>query len=255
MHEVVRSNRHSKLHLSLAGRGLPERMRSTAFAFLGLTAAAALGLVAVFAQLGFPLVSPGPLPNDPSRHNAVANAVALEEGVDAAVPAPPRGEAGSQADSGRAGYEDGADRGWASDQVEQGTAGAVPVASPDPAPSPSPSEDGGSPESTATPAPSPTPPSTAVAEPAPAPAQPPVAAPVPVDTAAPEVKPAKSKPASSKPDKPEKPDKPTKPDRPEKEPKPETEAPEYATDAAPPSPAPVEMDRGNGKGKARGHEK
>ena len=47
---------------SLAGDGLPERMRSTVFAFLGLTAAAGLALVAIFAQLGFPLLSPTPLP-------------------------------------------------------------------------------------------------------------------------------------------------------------------------------------------------
>ncbi len=51
---------------SLAGDGLPERMRSTVVAFLGLTAAAGLALVAIFAQLGFPVLSPAPLPSSPS---------------------------------------------------------------------------------------------------------------------------------------------------------------------------------------------
>jgi hypothetical protein len=47
---------------SLAGTGLPERMRSTTFALLGLTAAAGLGMVAIFSQQGWPLLAPSPLP-------------------------------------------------------------------------------------------------------------------------------------------------------------------------------------------------
>jgi hypothetical protein len=62
---------------SFAGHGLPERMRTTIFAFLGLTAAAGLALVAIFAQLSFPLLNPAPLPSDPSRANAVAEARAV----------------------------------------------------------------------------------------------------------------------------------------------------------------------------------
>jgi hypothetical protein len=78
---VVHSNLHSRL-LSLrlpsfAGRGLPERMRSTAVAFLGLTAASALALVAIFAQLSFPLLSPAPLPDEPESR--VSNGIALPE--------------------------------------------------------------------------------------------------------------------------------------------------------------------------------
>lgn len=60
--------------LSLAGDGLPERMRSTAFALLGITAATCLGLVAVFSQQEWPLLSPGPLPVAPAGPGAVGDA-------------------------------------------------------------------------------------------------------------------------------------------------------------------------------------
>jgi hypothetical protein len=85
MHELVPSNLQTKLvgrlrRFSFAGDGLPERMRSTAFAFLGLTAAAGLALVAIFAQLSFPLLSPAPLPSEPTAESAVARAVALGPG-------------------------------------------------------------------------------------------------------------------------------------------------------------------------------
>src|SRR4051812_8110296 len=83
MHELVPSNLPSKVfgrrrRFSFAGDGLPERMRSTAFAFLGLTAAAGLALVAIFAQLSFPLLSPAPLPSEPMADGAVSKAVALD---------------------------------------------------------------------------------------------------------------------------------------------------------------------------------
>jgi hypothetical protein len=52
-------------------------MRSTAFALLGLTAAGGLVLVAIFAQLGFPLLEPVPLPREPPARQGVAGAVAL----------------------------------------------------------------------------------------------------------------------------------------------------------------------------------
>ena len=236
-------------------------MRSTAFAFLGLTAAAALGLVAIFAQLGFPLVATGPLPEDPSRHNAVAKAVALdedEESVDGAVPAPSRRDPSPRAVSAGGGPADGSEQGRSPGRTEPGASAAVPVVSPSPTPPPSPAGDGRSPEPVAPPpAPSPVPAApTASAEPAAVPPPPPAAAPAPapapVDTVAPEAKPAKSKPVKSKPAKPA-----AKPDKPEPKPeKPEEEAPEYTTDASPPPPpAPAEKDKGNGKGKALGHEK
>ena len=82
MNELVHWILHSKSLFplrrpSLAGKGLPERMRSTAFALLGLTAAAGLALVAIFAQLGFPLLEPAPLPNEPSAAQSVAEAEKL----------------------------------------------------------------------------------------------------------------------------------------------------------------------------------
>jgi hypothetical protein len=64
---------------SFAGEGLPERIRSTVFLFLGLTAATGLALVAVFAQLG-PLPAPEPLPIAAPKRTAVAAAVAVEPG-------------------------------------------------------------------------------------------------------------------------------------------------------------------------------
>jgi hypothetical protein len=60
--------------LSLAGDGLPERMRSTTFALLGITAATCLGLVAVFSQQEWPLLSPGPVPAAPAGPTAVGDA-------------------------------------------------------------------------------------------------------------------------------------------------------------------------------------
>src|SRR3954451_20999314 len=79
MHELVHSSLHSRLRAwlrlpSFAGDGLPERMRSTTFALLGLTAAGGLALVAIFAQPGFPLLTPAPLPAESSLSESVAEA-------------------------------------------------------------------------------------------------------------------------------------------------------------------------------------
>jgi hypothetical protein len=96
MHEVVHSIRFSKLLSalrlpSLAGDGLPERMRSISFALLGLTAAAGLALVALFAQPGSPLLSPAPLPDQPSADQSIAAArsLALDHRLASLVPAGP----------------------------------------------------------------------------------------------------------------------------------------------------------------------
>src|SRR4051812_35227391 len=79
MHDLVHSSFHSRLLAwlrlpSFAGDGLPERMRSTTFALLGLTAAGGLALVAIFAQPGFPLLTPTPLPAEPSLSESIAEA-------------------------------------------------------------------------------------------------------------------------------------------------------------------------------------
>src|SRR5215218_11482577 len=105
MHELVPSNLTNRLPRdrnwpSLAGTGLPERMRTTAFAFLGLTAAAGLALVAIFAQISFHVLSPAPLPSEPVRGSAVAEAVALDHSPAAFVPAGSRQGAAGEADGG-----------------------------------------------------------------------------------------------------------------------------------------------------------
>ncbi|MGB7685555.1 MAG: hypothetical protein WBL45_07190, partial [Solirubrobacterales bacterium] len=58
-------------------------MRSTTFALLGITAATCLGLVAVFSQQEWPLLSPGPLPAAPTGPTAVGDA-AIAAGPSAA---------------------------------------------------------------------------------------------------------------------------------------------------------------------------
>src|SRR5689334_5784618 len=99
MHGVMRSMLPSRLLKSLrlpsvAGAGLPERMRSTAFAFLGLTAALGLALVATFAQLSFPVLAPAPAPSGPPA-GAVSDAVSLRAAPAASVPGAGRGPASS----------------------------------------------------------------------------------------------------------------------------------------------------------------
>ncbi len=69
--------------LSLAGDGLLERMRSTTFALLGMTAATCLGLVAIVSQQEWSLLSPGPLPAAPAGPTAVGDA-AIAAGPSAA---------------------------------------------------------------------------------------------------------------------------------------------------------------------------
>lgn len=81
MSEVVRFRLPDKSfpslrHPSFAGRSLAERMRSTTFALFGLAAAAGLALVAIFAQPGGPLLSPAPLPSEPSSSVGKAEALA-----------------------------------------------------------------------------------------------------------------------------------------------------------------------------------
>src|SRR5215213_8686533 len=100
MHELVLSTLQTRLlgrmrRFSFAGDGLPERMRSTAFAFLGLTAALGLALVATFAQLSFPVLSPAPAPSGPLGRSSVAEAVAVDRTPGLFVPA--QGRPGSRA--------------------------------------------------------------------------------------------------------------------------------------------------------------
>ena len=61
---------------SWAGTRLPERIRSTTFAMLGMVVVAGLGLVVLFSQPGWPLRSLGPLA-EPSKDQAVDSGVAV----------------------------------------------------------------------------------------------------------------------------------------------------------------------------------
>src|SRR4051794_8295704 len=82
MRELVHHTFHSRLlsalrRPSFAGTGLPERMRSISFALMGLTAAVGLALVAIFAQPSFPVLSPAPLPDEPSASESISGAEKL----------------------------------------------------------------------------------------------------------------------------------------------------------------------------------
>jgi hypothetical protein len=193
MQTEVAANLHKRLTSaelpSLAGKGLPERMRSTVFAFLGLTAAAGLALVALFAQPTFSLLTPAPMPSDPSRANAVADAmpVAAHPALGDSVPAPrSSGEGGD----GRR----GADTGDASGRAKRDTAvhgspqtGAAGGVSP-----PSGAE-------TAPPPPESSPPPVQAPAAAPAPAPQPAPAPAPAPEAAPAPQPPGESTAPSAP--------------------------------------------------------
>ena len=75
-----------KLKPSLAGTGLLERMRSTAFALLGITAAMGLGLVALASQQGWPYLPALPIPAAPAEHGAVHDARVVTPSLIAAGP-------------------------------------------------------------------------------------------------------------------------------------------------------------------------
>src|SRR6476469_7116489 len=62
---------------SFAGRGLFERVRSTAFALLGLTAAMALGLVALMVHQSWPEFPVVPIPDYEAKTGELDMAVAL----------------------------------------------------------------------------------------------------------------------------------------------------------------------------------
>jgi len=179
MHEVVRSSFHTRLLGSLrrptfAGSGLPERMRSTAFAFLGLTAAAGLALVAIFAQLSFPLLSPAPMPSGPAEGNSISKAVALDHSPGAFDRANPGVASSGERDAGGGSGSGG--------QAAEPTAAAPPSST---ATQPGGGTSGG--EAVETPSSGPAPASPPASEPAPTPA----AAPDPAPAAKPAPTPAR----------------------------------------------------------------
>lgn len=80
---------------SLLGDGMPERLRSTSIALLGIVAAVGLGTVALALQLGLPSVVSGPLPQPPPQRHAVAERVPVEEKAAAEATAEPVAESGA----------------------------------------------------------------------------------------------------------------------------------------------------------------
>ncbi len=278
--EVVLPRFHTRLKRSfwlpsLAGKGWPERMRSTAFLFFGLTAAAGLALVAIFAQLNFPLLSPVPVGGGPSRSGEVSRAVALDrEGALALAPA--RRSPSAPAARGNGPAAGGSPSGEGGGDVVTAVGGPTPV----PAPEETGGDVGGVPPAAppATPAPAPEPAPSGTSEsagtaptPAPSPAPNPTPSPAPNPTPSPDSsskddkKPAKAKPA--KPAKAKPPKDHAKADQQEEkaDPKPTDEesmapGPKYepAPEPAPKSPTPSPEDsagKDHGKGKALGHDK
>lgn len=228
---------------SLIGSGLPERIRSVGFAFLGLTAAAGLALVALFAQTGFPLLSPAPLPGGSSEPGSVSKAVSLPRG--STVPA--IGQAhGAVAVSGSSSRGQESPRGVSDGDRRSAVDGsAVPVSGTPADDAPSEPVASSPPATTPTPAPPATTPTTTT-EPAPEPVE------VPVSSPGTGTKPGKSTAVAPQPEEPElKPGKPeTKPVKPKpaKPPKSKPAKPEAAPAPEPsyvPAPAPVPADKGN----------
>jgi hypothetical protein len=197
VHWILHSRSLSSLRVpSFAGKGLPERMRSTVFALLGMTAAAGLALVAIFAQPGFPLLDPAPLPNEPSASQAVAQAEkltlshkpsAFTVAVASRAVAPAPAFAGSRAHGSKDGSTGSGDDSGGEAAVQSpapsvstpeaaegggngGSGGAVPAATPTPASDPAspPSKSVSSPKPVRTP-PEATTSSPSSPEPAPAP--------------------------------------------------------------------------------------
>lgn len=187
MHDMVLSSFQTRIigplrRPSLAGDGLPERMRSTAFAFLGLTAAMGLALVAIFAQINFSVLSPAPMPSGPSAGDAVSEAVAVDRQARPAIGGAPVETSRGADDSAAAGADrsgaDGspAEQGGVAPPTSTapepggGASGDESVEAPHSGPAPAPPPDPGPPESAepgSTPIPAPARPATPTPAPAP----------------------------------------------------------------------------------------
>jgi hypothetical protein len=257
MQELVLSNFHIRRPKSLrrpsfAGDGLPERMRSTAFAFLGLTAALGLALVAIFAQLSFPVLAPAPPPAGPAGESGVSTSLALGRG-----PAGAAHQATLLSGAVPAGFSGGGGRSTVPTGRGDGRVGDVgsSVSTEEPGSTVEPNDEGAQQEpSPPAPAPAPSGEQAASAEATPAAAPTPIPTspnPSPV-TSTPKPKPGEEQPEPAEPE-------PTEPEsKPGKGPKPpKTEVPPTPAPPPPPAPeAPAEKGSpGNGKGKALGHYK
>jgi hypothetical protein len=118
--------------ISLAGDGLLERMRSTTFALLGITAALALGLVAIAAQQDWPDLPFSPLPGPAAKqgevHGALVAAPPGDAGVGSAQPAAPALTAAAAAPTDGGGTDKSGSRLSESRQLEVPVAGEKPAA-------------------------------------------------------------------------------------------------------------------------------
>jgi translation initiation factor IF-2 len=158
---------------SVAGNGLVERMRSTTFALLGVTAAIGLALVALASQQGWPYLPASPIPGPPGTRESVGDGAAVAPASRVPVGAAGRAVArpkASEAIPGLAAAGPPGPRLAGSRQLTApSAAGGQPSGGSAPAPVGEPSGEGPPP---ASPAPAPTGPSPA---PPPTPAAPPVA--------------------------------------------------------------------------------
>lgn len=163
---------------SFAGRTVVERLRSTAFALLGVTTAMALGLVALVSQQSWPYLPVSPIPGYEAKQGKVESAVAMAPALIAPVS---RGRTAS-VDHPAAGAG-----GRAPAPVSTDLSNSRQLHTPAHSPSRSPEPGGGPPSAGATPVkpppPAPSPPPTASA-PAPAPAPSPAPTPAPAAAAA-----------------------------------------------------------------------
>jgi len=72
IHKRLQPGPHRPALPSLLGDGLPERLRSTSIALLGIIAAVGLGIVGFALQIGFPLIANAPLPQPPAGPDAAS---------------------------------------------------------------------------------------------------------------------------------------------------------------------------------------
>lgn len=177
MNELVQSKFHKLLSAlrppNFSGGSMVSRMRSTTFVLLGLMTATGLALVAIFATPQLHLLSPAPLPSEPTTSISKAEKLSAGHGPKVLAPA---GAAGSK-QSVRSGAVSHVNGGGGSTSGRGGHyRGVGALGSPQTVSSPShgggAGGGGGQPEATPTPVPAP-------AEPSPAPESVPVASPAP----------------------------------------------------------------------------
>lgn len=175
MNELVQSKSHKLLSAlrvpNFSGGSFVSRMRSTTFLLLGLMTATGLTLVAIFATPQLHLLSPAPLPSEPTTSISKGKALTAEHGSKAPAP----GGAAGRRQSPRSGAGFRANGGGGSAGGRSGHRGAGAVGSPQTVSSPGSGGGkggGGQPEAAPTPVPAP-------AEPSPTPESVPVASPAP----------------------------------------------------------------------------